>query len=548
MDAARGDRAQFSILVLSVVLLVLLIACADVSGMLLARSEARQKELAIRLALGAPRSRIISMQVIEGLLISTLGAILGCVLAGFSARALTATSQWILPIPLDRSASVLDLRVLGFTALAALLAGIVTSLAPALRYSRSHLAMMIQGETRSVRAISRRVSLQALLVTAQIAASVVLLAGAGLLVRTLWQVSRIHLGFDPDHAVGASTDPIREGYSKAASAALLDPLLDTLRAQPGVASAAIGRLPLQGGTSTVVVMEGHGASAKEQEWVELTGVSPGYFDTLGIPLLRGRDFAHAENRDGAGFAIINQAIAQAFWPNDDPIGKHIEHVGPRDQTLEIIGVAGNVAPPNLRASPGHTVYVPVAQAYLMFPWQPDVTLLARTTGDPQTLVPAMRDAIASVDHSLPMFHVRTMSEQVSTTMAEERFLGKLLPVIAILAMILCAAGVYGLVSYTTERATREFGIRMALGAQQRNVLFMVLRRSMGLGLLGVTIGVGAALVLTRFLVSSLYGVSPTDPATFAAVGVLMMLVTLLACFRPARRATRVDPMVALRTE
>jgi putative ABC transport system permease protein len=184
----------------------------------------------------------------------------------------------------------------------------------------------------------------------------------------------------------------------------------------------------------------------------------------------------------------------------------------------------------------------------MFPWQPDVTLLARTTGDPESLVPAVRDAIASVDHSLPMFHVRTMREQLSTTMAEERFLGKLLPVIAILAMVLSAAGVYGLVSYTTERATREFGIRMALGAQQRNVLFMVLRRSMGLGLLGLMIGVGASLALARFLASSLYGVSPTDPATFAGVGVLMMIVTLLAGFRPALRATRVDPMVALRTD
>ncbi len=548
MDAARGNRTHFSFLVLGVVLLVLLIACADVSGMLLARSEARQKEIAIRLALGAPRSRIVSMQVSEGLLVSALGAILGCFLAAWAARVLAASSQLILPIPPERTASVLDLRVLEFTALAALLAGIVSSLAPALRYSRSHLAMMIQGETRSVRAISRRFSLQGLLVVMQITASIILLTGAGLLVRTLWQASRIHLGFDPDHAVGASTDPIRQGYSKAAAAALLDPLLDALRAQPGVASAAIGQLPLQGGATTMVVMEGHSSSPQEQEWVKLTGISPGYFETLGIPVLRGRDFTQADNHDGAGLAIINQAVAQAFWPDQDPIGKHVEHVGPHDQTLEIIGVAGNVAPAELRGSPVHTVYVPVAQAYLMFPWQPDVNLLARSSGDPQALVPAMRNAISRVDPGLPMFHVRTLREQLATTMADERFLGRLLLVFAILATVLSAAGVYGLVSYATERATREFGIRMALGAQRSNVLWLVLRRSMLVGLSGVILGIAAALELTRLLLSLLYGVSPTDPVTFAAVGVVMMVVTLLACYLPAHRATRVDPLVALRNE
>jgi putative ABC transport system permease protein len=547
-DAARRDRTYFSTLVLGIVLLVLLIACADVSGMLLARSEARQKEIAIRRALGAPRFRIISLQVMEGLLVSVLGAILGCLLAGWAARALLASRPVILPIPLERTASILEFRVLAFTALAALIAGIVSSLAPALRYSRSHLALMIQGETRVIRAAARRISLQSLLVVMQITASVILLAGAGLLVRTLWQASRIQLGFDPDHAVGASTDPIRQGYSKSASAALLDPLVDALRAQPGVASAAIGRLPLQGGVGTVVVMEGQRSSSKEQEWVQLTGVTPGYFDTLGIPLLRGRDFTHADNHDGAGLAIINQAIAQAFWPNQEPIGKHIEHVGPHADTLEIIGVAGNVAPADLRGSPVHTVYIPAAQAYLMFPWQPDITLLARTSGDPQSLVPVLRNAIASVDPGLPMFHVRTMREQLATTMARERFLGRLLLVVAVLATVLSAAGVYGLVSYATQRATQELGVRMALGAQRSNVFWLVLRRGLILGLSGVTLGLGSALALRRLLISLLYGVSPSDPVTFAAVGMLMMVVALLACYLPARRATQVDPMVSLRSE
>jgi putative ABC transport system permease protein len=548
VEAARGDRRRFSVLVLSIVLLVLLIACGDVSGLLLARSEARQKETAIRLALGAPRFRIISMQVMEGLLVSALGAICGCILAAWASRAVVASSQVILPIPLERTASILDLRVLAFTALAALAAGIASSLAPALRYSRSRLAMMIQGETRAVRAASRRISLQALMVVMQITASVVLLAGAGLLVRTLWQASRIHLGFDPDHAVGASTDPIRQGYSKAGASALLDPLLDAVRAQPGVASASIGQLPLQGGANTVVAMEGHLSTGKEQEWIQLMGVSPGYFETIGIPMLRGRDFTRADNHDGAGLAIINQAVAQAFWPNQDAIGKHVEHVGPHGDTLEIIGVVGDLAPASLRGSPVHTVYMPMAQRYLMFPWQPDITLLARTSGDPQTLVPALRQAIASVDTGLPMFHVRTMRDQVATTLAEQRFLGRLLLVVALLATVLSAAGVYGLASFATQRATQEFGIRMALGAQRSNVLWMVLRRSLTLGLSGVILGIAVALALTRLITRLMYGVSPTDPATFAAVGALMMIITLLACFLPARRATQVDPLVALRNE
>jgi predicted permease len=441
------------------------------------------------------------------------------------------------------------MRILGFTALVAIVAGILSSMAPALRYSRPNLIDVLKGESHAINAMTRRVSLQNLLVVVQVAASVVLLIGAGLFTRTLWQASHVQLGFDPDHTVAASTDPIRQGYDKTAAAGLLVPLLDSLRSEPGVQSAALGSsLPLQGGMGTVVVPEGHEPASGEEDWVQVIMVSPSYFTTVGIPMLNGRDFTPADTANVPGIAIINGAMAQEYWPGKNPIGKHIEHVGPQNKTFEVVGAVGNIAPEDFRKTPGPVVYVPIVQGYLMFPWQPDINLLARTTGDPRTLIPAVRAAVARVNRDLPVFRVRTMRDQIARTLAEEHFLARMLFTFAFLATILCAAGVYGLVSYTTRGLTHEFGVRIALGAQSRDVLWMVLRRSVLLTLVGVVIGLGVAVGLTRLLTTLLYGVSPTDPITFGGVTLLIASVTLIASYLPALRATRVDPMVALRCE
>ncbi|MGH9718564.1 MAG: ADOP family duplicated permease [Candidatus Acidiferrales bacterium] len=546
---ARHGRANYSSLVLAIAALVLLIACADTAGLFLARAEARQKEVAVRLALGATRFRIIRLHVIEGLLASLLGALAGILFAIWSSRLIAASAPPALPIPLERASSILDLRVLAFTASIAIAAGLLSNLLPAFKYSRSETIKAIKGESSRVNVLTRHFTLQSFLVVAQLATSVVLLAGAGLLIRTLWQFSRVTLGFDPGHTVAASTDPIRQGYDKAAAARLLDPLLDSLRAQPGVTSAALGSsLPLQPGMGTVIAVEGHRRKVGEEDWVQIVMASPDYFKTLGMPLLNGRDFTSSDTANAPGVAVIDEAMAEEYWPGADAVGKHIEHVGPNDKMFEIVGTVGNVAPEDLRKTPGPVVYIPISQAYLMFPWEPDINLLARTTGDPRAIIPSLRAAVAHVNPALPVFRVRTMRDQIGTTLVKQRFLAHLLVVFGLLAIVLCAAGVYGLVSYTTERSIREFGIRVALGAQPRDISCMVLRRSLMLAVVGSAIGLTVALGLTRLLISLLYGVTPTDPLTFTGVALLAVSATAMASYLPARRASRVDPMVALRHE
>ena len=547
-EDARHDRAGYSLIVLSIVALVLLIACADAAGLLLARAEGRRKEFAVRQALGATRFRIIRLQIIEALLTSFAGAVVAGFLANWGARLLAASAPAVLPIPLERAASILDLRILGFTTLVAIFAGVLSSVAPAWRFYQANLIDVIKGESRTANAITRRISMQNLLVVVQVAASVLLLVGAGLFMKTLWHASHVALGFDPDHTIAASTDPIRQGYDKTEAAALLDPLLDSLRAEPGVQSAALGFPPLQGGMGTVVLPEGHQPASGEEDWVQIVMASPGYFTTVGIPMLSGRDFTPSDTPNVPGVAIINEAMAREYWPGQNPVGKHIQHVGPRDQTFEVIGTVGNTASQDLRKAPGALVYVPFVQGYLIFPWQPDITLLARTSGDPRTLIPALRSAVARVNPHLPVFRVRTMREQIATTLAEQRFLAQLLYFFAFLATVLSAAGVYGLISYTTQRSTHEFGIRIALGAQSRDVLWMVLRRGLLLTFAGLAIGFGAAVWLTRLLTTFLFGVGPTDPITFAGVALLIAAVAIVASYLPAHSATRVDPMVVLRHE
>jgi predicted permease len=283
---------------------------------------------------------------------------------------------------------------------------------------------------------------------------------------------------------------------------------------------------------TVVAPEGHRPPSGEEDWVQIVMASPGYFSTVGIPILNGRDFTSSDTAGASGVAIINEAMAREYWPGGNPIGKRVEHVGPHEQTFVVVGVGGDTATEDLRKIPGPVVYLPIAQAYLMFPWQPDINLLARTTGDPHTLIPAVHAAVARVNPQLPVFRVRTMRDQIARTLAEERFVARLLFIFAFLATVLCAAGVYGLVSYVTEASTHECGVRVALGAQVGDVMWMVLKRGLFVTSIGLVIGLAAALGLTRSLVSLLFGVSPIDAATFAAVTLLIGFVSVIASYLP----------------
>jgi len=421
-------------------------------------------------------------------------------------------------------------------------------LIPALKYSRGDVALGIRSDSARSSAIGRKFSAQSALVVVQIAASVLLLVGAGLLTRTLWHASQIRLGFNPEHTVFASTDLIRQGYDKNAAATMLDPLLDSLRAQPGIEAAALGAPPLQPNMETTVDVEGQNLSQGKKQGIDLSRVSPGYFNTVGIPLMSGRDFKLSDTVSARGVAIVSELFAQKHWPNESALGKHIDHVGIRGQSFEVVGVVGETVGDDVRSESKGVVYFPLNQSYLMFPWQPDTTLLARGPGGSAQLVKSIRKAVSAVDSTLPIFRVRTLQEQVAGILGEEKFLSRLLLVFALIAVVLAAAGVFGLMSYTTERATHDFGIRLALGAQRAHVLWLVLKKGLVLAVIGLAAGLGAASWLTRVLVSLLFGVSPHDPATFIAVAIAIVAMALLACYLPARRATRVDPLVALRAE
>jgi predicted permease len=547
-EAARQANAQVSFLLLGIVALVLLIACADVAGLMLARSETRQKEIAVRLALGGSRQRIMMLHLSEALLISGLGTVVGFSFAGWATRLIVLTAPSALDLPLDRASSILDLRLLVFTGLVALASALISALAPALKYSRSDLVRGIKSGSGRSTAVGHGFPAQAVLVVMQVAASVLLLVGAGLLTRTLWHASQVRLGFDPEHTVSASTDLIRQGYDKKVAATLLDPLLDSLRAQPGVESAALGPPPMAGNMWTSVKLEGHVTGEGKKEGILGSRISPDYFKTVRIPLLRGRDFTRFDSANAPGAAIVSDSFARKYWPREGALGKHIEQVGIHDQTFEIVGIVGDTANQDLRREPPAIVYLPLDQSYLMFPWQPDVSLLARGQGGSGQLIASIRKAVAGVNTALPVFRARTLKEQVASTLGQERFLARLLLVFALIAVALAAAGVFGLMSYSTARATHDFGVRMALGAQTGHVLWLVLKKGLALAVLGLALGLSAALWLTRLVAALLFGVSRNDLATFFAVGAVTLLVALVACYLPARRATRVDPLEALRAE
>jgi putative ABC transport system permease protein len=531
-------------LLLGVAALVLLVACADVAGLLLARGEGRQRELAIRMAVGASRGHVVRQLLAEALVLSTSGAALGALLAAWGTDALVAAIPPEVALPIDAATSALEPRVLAVAAIAGLLSGLLAGLVPALRSSRPSLLPALRDEAGAT-AGRGRVSLRSVLVVSQVALSCVLLVGAGLLVRTLLNLNRLDTGLRPDGLVLASYDLARQGYDEARAGVAHERLLEAIRGMPGVLSVSVARsAPVQSaGMRVTVDPEGYTPRPGEMVHVDFNVVSPGHFGTLGVPLLRGRDVAATDREGSPPVVVVSQSLADRFWPDQDPIGKELRDLGPKSGAHVVVGVVADIKLRKLTEDPRPIVYVPLAQ------WpMPRMTLSVRTSLPTREAVASLRAAVARVDPELPLFRVRTLEEQIQASLARERLLAALFSAFGALALLLSWAGLYGLVSFVTAQRTREIGLRMALGADAADVVRLVVGQSLRLSAVGLVVGLGVAVALARLLDGVLYGVRPSDLPTLAFVSALALVAGAAAGHIPARRAVGIEPIAALRHE
>jgi predicted permease len=537
---------------LAAVGLLLLIACGNVANLLLVRATGRRREIAIRMAMGASRRRLIRQLLTEGVLLSSLAGVAGLLLAPWTASLILAFQQPLYPMTsLDLAP---DFRVLCFTLAVAALTGILFGLAPALQSSKPDLVVSLKEGARS--AGSRRSRLQSALVTIQVALSLVLLMGAGLALRSMRNVLSSEFGFKAENLVLLSMDLSIQGYSEQQGQTFYQHLMERLEATPGVQSASLagtvppqdysGRISLfyEGQAPAPEILRGHEFELGIR--VDDNVISPNYFGTMGIPLVAGRDFTSRDNSAAPRVAIVNEKLAERLWAGESPVGRQIEWPSPegeRHGPIEIIGVAKDTKYRSLLAEPSTLIYLPVLQNY-----NGRETLLVRTAGDPSGVVPALRNVVAGLNVDLPVYGVKTMSEQVADSLWQQRMAAALIGSFGALALLLTAVGLYGVISHWVAQRTHEIGVRMALGATPKDILGLVLGRGMTVAVLGVVLGVLAARGATRAMSALLYGVGTTDAGTFAAASLLLAAVALAASYFPARRATKVDPMAALRDE
>ncbi len=545
-----GNVRSSLLIFLGAVSFVLLIACANVANLSLARAASRQKEMAVRTALGASRLRIIRQLLTESLLLALAGGGLGLSLAFGILKLLLAFAPQEIP---RLNAIGIDPWALGFTLLLSVLTGVIFGTAPALQASRPDLnATLKEGGTGATGGASRH-RLRGLLVVAEVSMALVLLIGAGLLLKNFTRLRETELGFNPDHVLTASvTLPKATHPTATLKKAYYQQSLDRLAARSETqAVGVITSLPLG---DTGVSMRG--SLSVEGEPDERPGVSAiklavsgGYFRALGIPLLKGRAFNDRDTADSPGVMIISETLARSLWPNEDALGKRINIGLPGETWREVVGVVGDVRQRELGAPPAMALYQPFQQVSERLHWLLiEMTFVIRTAAEPQVFVASLRGELQAVDRELPLHNVATMEQVVSKSVADPRFYTLLLGSFSALALILAAAGIYSVISYSVAQRTHEIGIRLALGAQPGAVLRLVVGQGMALTLAGLAIGLGGAYALTRVLSEFLHEVSVTDPATFALVSLLLAAVALLACSVPARRATKIDPLVALRRE
>ena len=523
--------------------IVLLIACANVTNLLLARATKRKREIAIRLAMGASRSRLIKQLMTESLMLSLAGGTIGFFVAIWSKDILRS----LVPFgggPNQKGISI-DPRVLIFALVVSVLSGLLFGLAPALQASRPDLVPTLKGDiTMPVGSHGFRVNLRMALVVAQVGLSLFALITAGLFVRSLQKAQSVNPGFNPENVVLMAFNLGREGYTEPQGRNFHRQVVDRIRALPGVLNATVARdRPFGGGFQRSVFIEGQEPPPGGRGvLVQTNNIATGFFETLGIPLLRGRDFTDADNQQAPRVMIINEAMASRFWPDQDPVGKRLKLFGDTD-FRQVVGIVADTKYNSLTEPRRAFMYIPLQQEYV-----PQINLHVRTASDAKGMVAALRNEVQQIDPSLPMGNIQTLSERVENSLGGERSQATLLGSGGILALILAAVGLYGVMSYSVAQRTREIGIRMALGAGRGNVMGLVLKQGVTLVSAGVVLGLGAAFGITRMLASLLFGVSAIDPITFVGTSAVLIVVALLASYIPARRATKVDPIIALRYE
>jgi putative ABC transport system permease protein len=550
-----GDVRPALLVLLGAVAFVLLIACANVANLMLAKTLGRRKEIAIRSALGASRSRVLQQVLSESVLIALMGGVLGLIIAHFEVQLISA----FLASQLNQSPDInLDIRVLGFTLAVSILTGVIAGLAPALRLCKTDLNEALKQGLSRTDSDSGSTRTRGFLVVSEVALSLMLLIGAGLMIRSLWLLRNVNPGLDPNNVLTMRVGipvPSTRFATPLQQSNFFNDVLQRVRALPGVDSAGvIDSLPLTGGGSIQpIAIEGRPAQQMaDQPEVGVRIISPAYFHALRIPLLRGRNFNDSDAAGGPATILVSESMAKRFWPDENPIGKHVTMTffpnGPR----EIVGVVGDVKDDGLDvADPVATLYTPLAQlstpllgGWTSFP----MSLVVRSNSTASSLTSAVTSTVHQVDSELPLLQIRTMQDVVGESLSQRRFNMLLLAVFAGLALLLAAIGIYSVLAYSVRRRVREIGIRMALGAQVRDVLLLIVIEGMRPTLIGVAIGLAGAWALGRVLANLIYGVKPTDPITFGAVSVLLAGVGLFASIIPAYRATRVEPMKTLRDE
>ncbi len=545
-------RRQFSrplLILMTVVVLVLLIACANLANLLLARASGRQREIAVRLCLGAGRGRLIRQLLTESLLLAVMGGLLGLLFASWGRQLLLALmSTGSVPISLDVHT---DYRILGFTGGVSILTVILFGLVPALRATRVDLTPALKDNAHGLGGSIFRMRLGKTLVVTQVALSVILIAGAGLFVRTLYNLNHQETGLKPENVLAVRVEPKGSDNKHANSARLSQiyrTLIERVEALPGVTSATMSNpSPFSRGSFDAATRPGQlrvdGVPTTDQNPAFVAQLYPRYFATMGISLLSGRDIQLNDcSPDAPKVVVINKTLAHRLFQNEDPLGRRLGRAG---EEFVIVGVVEDAKYGSLREETAGVIYYP-------FPNGPtgrgQMTLQVRTTGDSSALAPVIRAEVQRIDNSMAIFDVRPLSAFIAASIVQERLLTMLLSFFGLLAMLLAAIGLYGVISYSVAQRTHEIGIRMAMGAGSRDVLRLIIGQGMMLVLLGVSVGLAGSFGLMRLLKTLLYGVSPTDPLTFIGVTLLLTGVALLACWIPARRATKVDPLVALRVE